>query len=337
MSKIDIGILGANGTVGQYFIQLLQDHPMFEIKTLGGFRSVNTIYSTHWRLDTHLKTTVGTKSIVSCEPNNFTGCRIIFSALDSRCAGDIESKFANNGFIVFSNAKNHRMSPDVPLVVPFANPEHINMIKNIVTNANCSSTGLSIILRALINSFGPIKDLHVTTLQAISGAGYPGIPSWDMVDNIIPFIADEEEKIETELLKILGTYQNGSIQPANIKISATCTRVPVLHGHTISISLSFFNSSPSINEITKCLDSYELCSEYQVNSYTKPIIVQKQENRPQPRLDRMNGNGMSVTVGRIRKCNILGIKMVILSHNTILGAAGSSIMNAELAYKMGLI
>jgi len=311
-----------------------------------------------------------------CVPEHFKDCDIIFSGLDADVAGDIECQFRAKDLAVFSNAKNYRRDPLCPLIVPLVNSTHLGIIEHqrkthidpntkslsplkkgfIVTNANCSTTGLVVPLKALESSFGPIDKVIVTTLQAISGGGYPGVPSLDILDNVVPFISGEEDKIEWECLKILGTLDDSS-NPTSIvlrseeatdrslteiqrtatgpmKISATTTRVPVLDGHTATVSLSFKNQPPpSPEDCVKALRAYRSAPQI-LNCPSAPthtIFVHDEEDRPQPRLDRYFQDGAGVSVGRVRQCQVLDIKFIVLSNNVSIGAATSSIMNAELA------
>ncbi|KAJ3112264.1 hypothetical protein HDU96_004744 [Phlyctochytrium bullatum] len=302
--------------------------------------------------------------VVPCDPTHFSDCALVFSGLDSDVAGDVEASFLRADIPVFSNAKNYRMDPFVPLIVPLVNPDHMDIIplqrrRNalskgfLVTNANCSTTGLVVALKPLQERFGPISQVMVCTYQAISGAGYPGVPSLDIVDNVVPYISGEEDKMETEASKILGDvipaaeYATSDTIPdqfftnaAGLNVSATCVRVPVIDGHTEVVSVKFARSpAPTIEEIKMCFSSYT-CEAQKLKVPSAPekvVILSDEEDRPQPRLDRLSGNGYSVTVGRIRPCNVLDFKFVLLSHNTILGAAGSAILNAELAVVKGLI
>ncbi|KAJ3218165.1 hypothetical protein HK099_005179 [Clydaea vesicula] len=358
--KIPVGILGATGTVGQRFIQLLENHPNFEIKSLAASpRSEGKAYSNavNWKLSTAIPKNIQHLVLKSCKADQFKECRLIFSGLDSDVAEKIEEEFFKAELFVFSNAKNHRMSPTVPLCVPLVNTNHLDIIPIqqklynlkkgfLVTNANCATTGLVVPLKALEESFGEIERVSVTTLQSISGAGYPGVPSLDIFDNVIPFIDGEEEKLEIETSKILGNVKNEKFENSRIKVSATCNRVAVLDGHMECVSVSFKDKSklPDISALKSALQNYE-CEAQKLKVYStmkndinfNPIVVFEENNRPQPRLDRDVNFGMSVSVGRIRKCDLFDFKFTVLLHNTILGAAGSSIMNAEVALKKGYV
>ncbi|KAJ3076950.1 hypothetical protein HDU98_010225 [Podochytrium sp. JEL0797] len=332
--RIPVGILGITGTVGQRFAQLLAGHPVFEVVAVGASsRSAGKV---------HFATGL---VIGECTGAHFSSCVVVFSALDSSVAGAIEQEMSAHGIHVLSNAKNFRMNEQVPLVVPTVNPNHLDALKGkkgfIVTNANCSTTGLVVPLKALMDKFGPITKLHVTTQQAISGAGYPGVASLDILENIVPFIDGEEEKMEVEPLKILGPgLVDGKFAfDKHMKISATCTRVPIIDGHTMHVSLEFLTpNKPTPSEINAALAAYT--SEAQsLNCHSAPkrsIIVHKEQNRPQPRVDRDLENGFAVSVGRVRECPLLDVKFTALVHNTILGAAGSSLLNAEICHAKGL-
>ncbi|KAJ3305864.1 hypothetical protein HDV03_000973 [Kappamyces sp. JEL0829] len=363
--KIAVGILGATGTVGQRFIELLADHPNFYVAALGASeRSAGKEYkeACNWKMTTRIpKAIAGLKgnelcltAVTACDPIHFKQCRVIFSGLDASVAGDVELAFLAAEFAVFSNAKNHRMNPQVPLIVPLVNSSHFDIIPNqqkafkkskgfLITNANCSTTGLVTALKPLQDAFGPLAKVVVTTMQAISGAGYPGVPSLDILGNIVPFISGEEPKLEEETCKILGGVDDSksSIQHLTAtKVSASCNRVAVIEGHTESVYLEFTNRpAPSLEAIANALSSYT-CEAQTLGCYsapTQPVVVLDEKDRPQPRLDAFLEGGNAVVVGGIRPCGVFDVKFTLLVHNTILGAAGSSIMNAELALAKGLI
>ncbi len=351
MGKIKVGILGATGAVGQRFVQLLVDHPWFEIGVLAASeRSANKPYAeaTHWVLDTPIPEGVRETVLVEGTPENLRDrCQIVFSALPASTAREVEPQFAAAGIPVFSNASAFRMEPDVPLVIPEVNPEHLGLIRVqreqrgwsgfIVTNPNCSTIHLVCALKPLHEAFG-LEQVMVTTLQAVSGAGYPGVASLDIVDNLIPYIPREEEKIESEPLKLLGTLVQNQIQPAEITISAAVHRVPVLDGHTEAVAVKL-RTRASLEEVTRALAEFRGVPQH-LGLPTAPepaIIVREEPDRPQPRLDRNAGNGMATTVGRLRPDPILDYKFVLLGHNTIRGAAGASILNAELALALGYL
>eukprot|EP01117_Protostelium_nocturnum_P018110 TRINITY_DN7509_c0_g1_i1.p1 TRINITY_DN7509_c0_g1~~TRINITY_DN7509_c0_g1_i1.p1 ORF type:complete len:355 (-),score=95.91 TRINITY_DN7509_c0_g1_i1:35-1099(-) len=350
---ISVGILGCTGTVGQRFIVLLQDHPYFKINFLGASeRSAGKKYSdiVRWKLTSPIPASVSDLQVLPCESKHFAGCQVIFSALDSSVAGPFEEEFASNGFKVFSNAKDHRMDLDVPILIPYVNPDHISIIKQqqknrgweekggfIVTNANCSSTGLVIALKPLLDKFG-IEKVNVITMQAISGAGYPGVPSLDIIDNVVPFISGEEDKLETEPNKILASLTDDckAFGDAGMIISAQCNRVPVIDGHTECVSVSL-KKKANLEDIIQCFQSFTSTSTSLPSSPSSPLQVFLQNDRPQPRLDRDIGRGYTSSVGRIRPCKLFDYKFVLLSHNCVIGAAGGSILNAELAVEKGFI
>jgi aspartate-semialdehyde dehydrogenase len=348
-AKIKVAILGATGMVGQRFVQLLQDHPWFEISALAASeRSIGKPYAeaVRWKLDTPIPPRV--RDLPVLEPKPDLEAHIVFSGLDASVAGPIEEHFAQAGYVVISNSKNHRMDEDVPLVVPEINPEHLALIERqqarrgyrkgfIVTNPNCSATTLSLALAPLEQAFG-IVSVVVTTLQAISGAGYPGVPSLDIMGNVIPYISEEEEKIERETRKIFGRLRDHTVEFHPMKVSATATRVPVLDGHTESVSVQI-RTPAALQEITDVLRSYRsLPQQLRLPSAPEhPIVLQEEPDRPQPRLDVYREKGMATIVGRVRPCSIMGWKFVILGHNTLRGAAGAAILNAELLKSQGFL
>ena len=341
--KIPVGILGATGSVGQRFIQLLEGHPFFEVTELAASdQSAGKPYAEavagRWKLSAGIPNYAKNLVVEPCRP--LLGCKVVFSGLDSSVAGEIEYEFADAGYVVISNSKNHRMDGYVPLLSAEVNPEHLEMLKfqktkgKIVTNSNCTIMGVTIALKAL-ERFG-VQQVMLFSMQALSGAGYPGVPSMDIVDNVIPFINGEEHKAETEPLKMLGTLKNGKVDFANIKISAQCSRVAVSDGHTVCLSIKF-KKKPGLEELKMALSSFR-GEPQRLKLPLAPdplIIVREEEDRPQPRLDRNEGKGMAVVVGRIRPCAIFDYKMAVLSHNTIRGAAGAAILNAELMFKKG--
>ncbi|CAK9435638.1 uncharacterized protein LODBEIA_P03650 [Lodderomyces beijingensis] len=358
------GVLGATGSVGQRFILLLSQHAEFEIHALGASsRSAGKAYkdAVNWKQADILPKTAQDVIVQECAPEgNFAECDIVFSGLDSDVAGDIEKAFVDAGLAVISNAKNYRREKDVPLVVPIVNPEHIDIVENKVKKAkaegkqtgflicisNCSTAGLVAPLKPLVDKFGPIDALTATTLQAISGAGFsPGVAGMDILDNIVPYISGEEDKLEWETKKILGSVNKEGTEVVNIpedemKVSAQCNRVPVIDGHTECISFRFAQRPPpSVAELKQALSQY-VCDASKLGCHSAPkqtIHVLEQEDRPQPRLDRERDNGYGVSVGRVREDSLLDFKMVVLSHNTIIGAAGSGILIAEILKARGLI
>lgn len=349
MEKIKVGIFGATGMVGQRFIQLLEDHPWFEISELAASeRSAEKPYaeavSGRWKLETPIPSKIASMMVKECKPG--LDCKIVFSALDAGIAGHIEEEFAKAGYVVSSNSRNHRMDEDVPLLIPEVNAEHTAIIEHqrgkyngkgyIVTNPNCSTIGLVLALAPLHKKYG-IKKLVVTTLQALSGAGFPGVPSLDILDNVIPFIGGEEGKMESESLKLLGTLKGGKFVYADIKISASCNRVSVKDGHLECVSIEM-EKKPSIDELIRTLKEFNPLKELNLPfSPPQPIIVKEEDNRPQPKYDRDLGKGMASIVGRIRECSVLDYKFLILSHNTIRGAAGAAILNAEYLKVKGML
>jgi aspartate-semialdehyde dehydrogenase len=346
--KLRVAVLGATGTVGQRFLQLLEGHPWFEIAALtGSERSAGKTYgeATRWVLDTPMPAAVREMTILPEDAP--LDAPLVFSALPSKTAGAIEERLAAAGHIVCTNASDHRMDPDVPLLVPEANPDHLDLIAEqrrrrgwsgaIVANPNCTATGPTMLLRPLHDAFGVTKIL-LMSMQALSGAGYPGVPSYDAIDNVIPYIGGEEPKVETEPQKMLGTLRDGAVEPAPFVISAHCNRVPVLEGHLECLSLAF-ERKPALDELAAVLRGFRaLPQELGLPSAPpQPIIVRDELDRPQTRRDRDAGRGMSTVVGRIRACAILDYKLVCLSHNTIRGAAGGSLLNAELMYAQGML
>jgi len=343
--KINVAILGATGSVGQKFIELLSNHPWFNIAELAASdRSAGKKYSeaVNWVMQSQLDKNISEMVVQKCEPN--LKSKIVFSALDASVAGEIEEDFARNGYLVISNARNHRFDDDVPLLIPEVNPDHLDLIHQqkfgngfIVTNPNCSTIGLVMALKPLQDKFG-IEAINVVTMQAISGGGYPGVPSMDIIDNVIPFIIGEEEKMEKEPKKILGNFSNGKIQIADFKISAQCNRVAVIDGHTESVQLKFINK-PIKEEMINVWNSFS--SEPQKlnlpSAPKNPLIYLEGDKYPQPKLHRSLGNGMSVSVGRLRDCSLFDYKFTVLSHNTIRGAAGGTILIAELLKAKGYL
>jgi len=327
--------------VGQRFVQLLADHPWFEITALAASdRSVGKTYgeACHWVISSEMPALV--KEVIVQEPKPDLSCRLVFSALPAKVAGPIEEEFAAAGYAVSSNARNHRLDPGVPLLVPEVNPDHLALIEIqqrrrgwkgfIVTNPNCSTAQLVLALKPIWDRFG-ITALSVVTMQALSGAGYPGVPSLDILDNVIPYIAGEEGKVETEPLKILGQLEGEAVREAEMTISAQCHRVATREGHLEAISLKL-DQEASCEELVEALRDFRgpLHDMGLPSAPERPIVVREENDRPQPRLDRDEGGGMSVVVGRVRECPVLDYKFVLLGHNTIRGAAGASILNAEL-------
>ena len=348
MKKIPVGILGATGIVGQKFILLLADHPWFEIRELAASeRSAGRSYqeAVSWKQATAMPEKVGPMMVKPCQPN--LDCRVVFSGLDSSVAGEIEKAFALKGYWVFSNARNYRMEADVPLVIAELNADHLDIIPfqqksrgwegAIVTNSNCSVMVFALSLGPLHRSFG-VEAAQVVTFQAISGAGYPGLPSLDILGNVIPFVAGEEEKIEREAQKMLGRVVENTIEPASFLVSSHANRVPVEEGHLECVSVRL-STKASVEEVIRCWQEFRgTAQELELPSAPQqPVIVFSEEDRPQPRLDVWKYNGMCCLVGRVRPCSVLDIKYVVLGHNTLRGAAGASLLNAELAIKRGML
>jgi aspartate-semialdehyde dehydrogenase len=346
-AKWPVAVLGATGAVGQMFVRLLSDHPWFELTELAASeRSAGKKYgeATRWLEGGLPPQPVLSRRVIACDPG-VVSAPIVFSALDATAAGEVELAFAKAGKFVLSNAKNHRMEPDVPLVIPEVNGDHLGLIEcqrrnrgwkgAIVTNANCSATVAAVALAPLHQKFG-IKQLFLSTMQAVSGAGYPGVPSLDILGNVIPFIADEEPKLERELLKLLGSYQDGDIKSAGFKVSAHTNRVPVEHGHTITMTIGF-EEPPTPEQAIEAMRSW---SGYPATAGLPtrpehPLVVTDASDRPQPKRDVNAGDGMTVTVGRVRRDTIFDLRMVALGHNTVRGAAGGSVLNAELLAATG--
>ncbi|GJD03865.1 aspartate-semialdehyde dehydrogenase [Colletotrichum higginsianum] len=339
------GVLGCTGSVGQRFILLLSQHPYLKLAAVGASsRSAGKKYrdAVRWKQASPMGA-VADLVVRECKASEFSDCDVVFSGLDSDVAGEIEMEFLKANLAVFSNAKNYRRDPLVPLVVPTVNLPHLDLIPHqrkqhglekgfLVCNSNCAVIGLVIPFAALQAAFGPVDQVSVVTMQAVSGAGYPGVSSMDMIDNVVPFISGEEDKLETEAQKILGTITSDLTafeDQTDLKVSASCNRVPVLDGHTACVSLRFARRpAPSAEDVKKALRDPE-----------SPIVVFDEPDRPQPRLDRDLGRGYSVSVGRVREdeSGIFDLKFVALSHNTVIGAAGSSILNAEAAVLKGFV
>jgi aspartate-semialdehyde dehydrogenase len=348
MAPISVGILGATGMVGQQFIALLATHPWFKVEWLGAsHRSEGKAFrdAAAWRLPHRLPEEVARRTVEAATPGRAP--KLVFSGLDSSVAGEIEAAFAQAGHIIVSNSRNYRMEATVPLMIPEINADHLALLDaqeaacgwkgRILTNPNCATVVLAMAL-APLRQFG-LKTTIVTTLQAISGAGYPGVPSWDIIGNIIPHIGGgEEEKIETETRKILGTLSNGTIEFHPVQVSATTTRVPVQNGHTGSISVGL-EQRPTPEAVIDAWTTFkgrpqalELPS-----APRQPIVYLTEANRPQPLLDVDRDGGMTISVGRLRPCPLFDYKFVALGHNTIRGAAGAAILNAELMHREGLL
>ncbi|KAI0999441.1 putative aspartate-semialdehyde dehydrogenase [Podosphaera aphanis] len=352
-------VLGCTGSVGQRFVLLLSQHPYFTLHAVGASsRSAGKKYkdAVKWKQASPISHDVENLIVKECKASEFLDCDIIFSGLDADVAGDIEMEFMRAELAVFSNAKNHRKNPLVPLVVPTVNISHLDLIPHqrkqhgltkgfLVCNSNCAVIGIVIPLAALQPVFGPIDQISVVTMQAVSGAGYPGVSSMDVLDNVVPFISGEEDKLETEAQKILGCINREVTEfcdQSDLKISAACNRVAVLDGHMACVSLRFKDRTrprPSAEAVKNALRSY-VSEAQQLGCPSAPmpaIAVMEEPDRPQPRLDRNIQNGYTVSVGRVRgdDSGIFDLKFVALSHNTVIGAAGSSILNAEVAVLNG--
>jgi len=344
MSEIEVGVLGATGVVGQQFVSRLARHPWFRLTWLAASeRSEGKAYQSiaPWRLATPMPEESAGRLVEACVPGR--GPKIVFSGLDASVAGEIEGAFAAAGHIVVSNARNYRMDPLVPLLIPEVNAEHLSLLPEqraakgwpgaIVTNPNCSTIVLAMAL-APLRPFG-IRKVIVSTMQAVSGAGYPGVPSLDILGNVVPFIGGEEEKMETETQKILGA--DGGRAPHAAAISAHANRVPVIDGHTMTVSVEF-EGPPSMADLAHAIRTFSgRPQELQLPTAPQPaLILMAEPNRPQPRLDAGLGGGMAVTIGRLRACPVMHAKFVALGHNTVRGAAGAAILNAELMNAEGI-
>jgi aspartate-semialdehyde dehydrogenase len=338
-TKIDVGVIGATGTVGQQLIALLENHPWFQVTWLAASEppAGHRYRELPWRLPGKVPNGVADRKVEALKPGGAP--RVVFSALDAAVAGDAERAFAAAGHYVVSNARNHRMDPLVPLVIPEVNPEHLQLLHAqrrqkrwdgaIITKPNCSTIFLALTLGALRDF--EVKRVMVTTLRALSGAGYPGVASMESVANVIPWIEGEEDKIETETQKILGRLAGNSIEAHPMRISAHVSRVPVLHGHTEMVSVEFAERT-SVEQIAEALREFSGAARALrlPSAPAKPIVVHEEQNRPQPRLDADSEHGVAVHVGRLRKCQVLDWKFVLVGHNTIRGGAGAAILNAEL-------
>jgi aspartate-semialdehyde dehydrogenase len=348
--RIPVAVLGATGSVGQRFVQLLEHHPWFRLhEVVASERSAGKLYgdAAEWRLETLLPDSAAALEVRSL--GSALESRLLFSGLDSSVAGEAEETYANRGTVVVSNSKNHRMDADVPLLLPEINAGHIAAIEHqqrrrggrgfIITNSNCSTMGLALAIAPIERRYG-IDQLHVTTMQAVSGAGWNGVASMAILDNVIPYISGEEEKIESEPRKILGEWNGSRFVDAPLRISAQTNRVPTLDGHLMTISLSLRDRSRiDLGEVREALESFT--GEPQrlglPSAPKQPIHYVDAPDRPQPRLDRAREGGMSVSVGRLRPCPLLDLRMVALVHNTIRGAAGAALLNAELLEAKGLL
>ena len=347
MNKIEVGILGATGMVGQHFIKFLDGHPWFRLTWLGASeRSAGKRYSeaAKWHLGGLAPDEIAGLTVEEAKPGNAP--QLLFSAMDASVATEIEQAFARAGHVVVSNSRNHRMDRDVPLLVPEINPDHLKLIPGqqrargwkgqIVTNPNCSTVVLTM-------GLGPLKQFGITrvittTLQAISGAGYPGVPSMDIVGNVIPFIGSEEEKMQQETQKILGNFAGDHVEPLAAKVSAHCNRVPVVDGHTVTVSVEF-SSQPTEADLRNAFENFSSVPQQRdlPSAPKRPVQYMPEADRPQPRKDAERERGMAAFIGRLRPCPVFDWKFVALGHNTIRGAAGAAVLNAELMHSEGLL
>lgn len=348
MKRIEVGILGATGMVGQRFASLLERHPWFEGKWLAASeKSAGKRYreACRWRLREPMPREVQDLVVHECLPQGAP--QLVFSSLDSSVAGEVEQAFARAGHVVVSNSSNHRMDEDVPLLIPEVNPDHLALVRTqrrqrgwqgmIVTNPNCTAVGLAMTLAPLEKSFGVEKAL-MTSMQAASGAGYPGVPSLDILGNVIPYISGEEEKVERETKRLLGKLSDGRVQPAGVIVSAHCNRVPVEDGHTETVSV-LLKSTPSLDDLLAAWREFRALPQKRglPSAPKHPIIVREEMDRPQPKFDVDTEDGMAAVVGRLRPCPVLQFKYAVLSHNTIRGAAGAAVLNAELLKSEGYL
>ena len=348
--KAEVGILGATGMVGQHFIRFLENHPWFDLTWLGASeRSSGRMYAdaAHWNLTGTTPPRIAETRVESAVPDSSQRIpKLLFSAMDAAVATEIEQAFARAGHTVVSNSKNHRMDADVPLIVPEINADHLQILgaqrKNrdwpggIVTNPNCSTVTLAMAL-APLKPFGIVR-VVATTMQAVSGAGYPGVSAMDILGNVVPFVGGEEEKMQQETQKILGTMNGDAIEPLPARVSAHCNRVAVVDGHTVAVSVEL-EKKPTAAEIIDAMNDF--CGVPQKRQLPsapwKPVQYMEQQDRPQPRRDAERERGMACFVGRLRPCDVLDWKFVALTHNTIRGAAGAAVLNAELMYSEGVI
>lgn len=351
MYSFQVGVLGATGAVGQKFIRLLENHPWFTLDTLGASeRSAGKKYkkAVHWIEKTELPADAGEKIVQECTPSHFEEVDFVFSGLDSSVAGDIEKNFAEAGIPVISNAKNYRMHDQVPLLVPEVNPDHVELIEKqnftrdgsgwIVTNPNCVSVPLSMSLKPLHDAFG-IGSLVVTSIQSVSGAGHPGVPSLDIVANVIPHIGGEEPKVQTESTKVLGSLEKDTIAFNNFTIQATAVRVPTIEGHLLSVSVKLKDAPSTLEEAKKAFVDWKnpIADLDLPSSPYLPIKLYEEDRYPQPRIHAEREGGMQTAVGRLREGTVMDLGYVTMAHNTIRGAAGGAILNAELLVSKGYI
>jgi aspartate-semialdehyde dehydrogenase len=350
MNKIPVAVLAATGSVGQRFVQLLDRHPWFEVVALtGSERGHGKTYGEvcRWLLAEEMPEWAKTMPVLPSEADSLNGARLAFSALPADTAREVEPALAQAGICVCSNASAYRKEPDVPLLIPEVNPQHARLVEVqrkrrgwsgwITTNPNCTSTGMTIALKALQDAFG-LKRVFAVSMQALSGAGYPGVASLDIADNVIPFIGGEEEKVEWEPRKMLGTLEGEEVRLAEFGISAHTNRVAVTDGHLVCLSVELAQHATPRQAAQVLAEFTAPPPVADLPSVARPVIqVREEENRPQPRLDRMTGNGMTTVVGRVRPDPLFDLRLVVLSHNTIRGAAGGSLLNAELMVRLGYV
>ncbi|HEV2349847.1 MAG TPA: aspartate-semialdehyde dehydrogenase [Terriglobia bacterium] len=352
MKKLEVGILGATGMVGQRFVSLLEHHPWFEVAWVGASeKSSGKKYgeACNWRLRDPMPEKARALQVNDCDPGAHPGKlpQLMFASLDSKVASEVEGAFARAGHVVVSNSGNYRMEADVPLVIPEVNPDHLALVRTqrhsrkwkgmIVTNPNCTVIGLAMSLAPLEHAFG-LDKVMMTSMQAVSGAGYPGVPTLDIMGNVIPYIANEEEKVEREARKLLGKLIDGHVIPGEFAVSAHCNRVQVEDGHTESISVSL-KSKATVEDLVRVWRAFRAVpQERDLPSAPKhAIVVRDEKDRPQPKFDLMTEKGMATVVGRVRSCPVLQFKYTALSHNTIRGAAGAALLNAELMKSEGYL
>jgi len=348
MKKLEVGVLGATGMVGQRLASLLENHPWFELKWLGASdRSTGKTYAEacNWRLREPMPAAIRELPVNECTPGNAP--QLLFASLDSKVAGEIEGAFARAGHAVVSNSSNYRMEPDVPLVIPEVNADHLALVRTqrrergwsgmSVTNPNCTAIGLVMSLAPLERAFGLAKVL-MTSMQAVSGAGYPGVPTLDILGNVIPHIGGEEEKVERETRKLLGSLNDGRVQAGDFAVSAHCNRVMVEDGHTETVSVAL-RAKASVADLLAAWREYRAVPEVQElpSAPEHPVVLREEKDRPQPKFDLNTEHGMAAVVGRARPCPVLDYKYVVLSHNTIRGAAGAAILNGELMKATGYL
>jgi aspartate-semialdehyde dehydrogenase len=354
MKKLEVGVLGATGMVGQRLASLLENHPWFELRWLGASdRSAGRKYAEacSWRLRDPMPAGVRDLVVDDCVPDG-KAPQLLFASLDSKVAGEVEGAFARGGHAVVSNSSYYRMEPDVPLVIPEVNPGHLALVRAqrrergwsgmIVTNPNCTTVGLVMSLAPLARAFG-LAQVMMTSMQAVSGAGYPGLPALDILGNVIPYIGSEEEKVEAEARKLLGSLDadpahDGHVEPGEFAVSAHCNRVMVEDGHTETVSVAL-RSKATAGQVLTAWKGFEAPSQVRglPSAPGRPIVVRDEVDRPQPRFDVNTERGMAAVIGRLRRCSVLDYKYVVLSHNTIRGAAGAALLNAELLKAEGFL